>query len=397
MFTDRNLTMNKSCVPLRFLLGAALLFHAHGAVLAGENPHCPPACHLPPGKEVAVNLEWRPSVEQAKVGETVEIGLYAVATTAQPPPVVAGIQFIIVWDPALLSLRDFNNFSPYEWLTSGFPNDSALDDLNHGALQDPAGTPDNDGDAIYEALADFPKPIGDGPAVIPVEGLLITTLRFDVLAKTPGTLITIPESRGQFSCTAVFIGSGKVAGCDIKQDLGSATVTTEEIPLAILGSDPPDGAVDARQSSTLDGSTLFGWDGITLHMNGAAAGVTAGDLQVTSSCTGAAPGIMSVSPKGNDVAVQFTGRIPPCFWTTVRHVPSNSTVRIGFLPGDVNADLVAGPLDILALIDHLNGLKNLPVWSTDIDRSGQTNPQDILREVDVLNGAGAFEPCQFCE
>jgi hypothetical protein len=72
-------------------------------------------------------------------------------------------------------------------------------------------------------------------------------------------------------------------------------------------------------------------------------------------------------------------------------------VRIGFLPGDVNADLVAGPLDILALIDHLNGLKNLPVWSTDIDRSGQTNPQDILREVDVLNGAGAFEPCQFCE
>ena len=51
------------------------------------------------------------------------------------------------------------------------------------------------------------------------------------------------------------------------------------------------------------------------------------------------------------------------------------------------------PLDILSLVDILNGIED-PVWgdySTDIDRSGSLTPLDILALIDVLNGAGQLD------
>jgi len=32
----------------------------------------------------------------------------------------------------------------------------------------------------------------------------------------------------------------------------------------------------------------------------------------------------------------------------------------------------------------------LPVWSTDLDRSGLATPADLPTAIDLLNGAGAF-------
>lgn len=67
--------------------------------------------------------------------------------------------------------------------------------------------------------------------------------------------------------------------------------------------------------------------------------------------------------------------------------------RIG--PGDVNGDGTTSPRGILALINSINGIKPRPLFSTDMDRNGELNPQDVLREIDLLNGAGAFEAWNF--
>ncbi len=48
------------------------------------------------------------------------------------------------------------------------------------------------------------------------------------------------------------------------------------------------------------------------------------------------------------------------------------------------------------MIHHLNGAITLPEWGTDADRSYETNPADILRVIDLLNGAGCFAECRWC-
>jgi len=63
-------------------------------------------------------------------------------------------------------------------------------------------------------------------------------------------------------------------------------------------------------------------------------------------------------------------------------------------PGNVDADNLAGPLDILRIIDYLNGAAEPPygLYSMDIDHSGESGPADILRTIDLMNGAGMFDP-----
>ena len=53
----------------------------------------------------------------------------------------------------------------------------------------------------------------------------------------------------------------------------------------------------------------------------------------------------------------------------------------------------AGALDIVRLIDFINDVGDpLPVWSSDTDRSDLVNPTDVLRTIDILNGAGCMDP-----
>lgn len=69
-----------------------------------------------------------------------------------------------------------------------------------------------------------------------------------------------------------------------------------------------------------------------------------------------------------------------------------TTGRFFAHPANVNGDGRANAGDVLALIDHLNGVKLLPWgrYSGDIDRSGAVSPADILALVDLLNGTNGF-------
>ena len=67
--------------------------------------------------------------------------------------------------------------------------------------------------------------------------------------------------------------------------------------------------------------------------------------------------------------------------------------RFTSLPADSNADGVSCSGDILRLIDCcLNEVCEPPfgIYSCDIDQSEVTNSADILRLIDLLNGAGQF-------
>ncbi len=171
-----------------------------------------------------VDLEWRPAVQTVVVGGTVEVGLYAVSVNALDQP-IQNIGAVLGWDHPLIKLLGnkicdggLNDGAPclsssdcspvgtscidvceagsdplcyacpagdppgapasYNWMSSGFPNDSGLDGLN-----DPfAGLPSNDGDCYYIAIKQI---VCNGsfapPAYAPPDGLLVTKFRFEVL------------------------------------------------------------------------------------------------------------------------------------------------------------------------------------------------------------------------
>lgn len=165
-----------------------------------------------------VDLEWRPPTQTVDVGETVEIGLYAVTNDGKDHSIVA-VLAILDWEPMFLGLVGNINNGPYEWQESGFFDDSKFDDLNKTWL---------DGDALYLALAQFERPWPDATP----EGFLITTMEFTALAETETTAIDVPLHAGQFSQSLIL--SGEIAGLDVLGSAGSAFVTIVPEPTTIL-------------------------------------------------------------------------------------------------------------------------------------------------------------------
>lgn len=162
---------------------------------------------------------------------------------------------------------------------------------------------------------------------------------------------------------------------------------------AIVDATPPTNAIDARQPHNLNGSNPTGWFFVRLTLSNSNQSVGKSQFEVSEQGgDGIAPGIAAVSVQGTQALILFSTPIKPGAWTTVTHIPSGTSTRVGYLPGDVNGDGTASPVDILALIDTINGVTPRPDYATDINRDGTTAPADILREIDLLNGADAFEP-----
>lgn len=161
----------------------------------------------------------------------------------------------------------------------------------------------------------------------------------------------------------------------------------------IVSSTPASLSIDARQPSDIAGQNMFGWTSVDLIFDGAVPLISPQEFYVTQQGGGGPPpGILStllLNP--NQVRVTFDRAITAGAWTRILHIPSGTSVRLGFLPGDVNGNGHTSPDDILALIDSLNGVTIRPSWATDMNRSGVAEPSDILRLIDLLNGAGEFE------
>ncbi|MGD2110843.1 MAG: hypothetical protein PVI86_15805 [Phycisphaerae bacterium] len=166
---------------------------------------------------------------------------------------------------------------------------------------------------------------------------------------------------------------------------------------------PPDGTIDARQPHTpssadqpqgIDTIELFAPEGADdslcwglCHTGGTDEGVTVTSVQ---------------SDGGGRFTVHLSGPIPTAAATDLVYHGCAGSRTVGTVtahPGNVNGDGEANPTDIETLIECcLNRQCEPPlspteaVYRCDINRSGAITPADLLREIDILNGADPYAP-----
>jgi hypothetical protein len=159
-----------------------------------------------------------------------------------------------------------------------------------------------------------------------------------------------------------------------------------------VDSDPPCGAIDARQPTDLNNcEQLFGWEHVALEFDLPADCIPCDSIEIVST-GGTAPGVKSCEPDGNTLHVAFDGPIPPGQWTRIIHNDMTpSATCLGFLPADVTGDQASGPLDIIRVIDCLNNVAQCAIYQCDINFSVECNAQDILGVINLLNGAGCYD------
>jgi hypothetical protein len=158
---------------------------------------------------------------------------------------------------------------------------------------------------------------------------------------------------------------------------------------------PPDGVVDARRPHSPNDR---------LALAGIQTFIATGPTNAPANCwtlcetrgTPTANDITEVveTPMGT-YTITLNRPITPGAVTTMTYTDLAGHATTGYFtshPANVNGDSIAGPLDILDLIDALNGIRALPwgEYGGDLDRSGLVAPADILEEIDLLNGAGAY-------
>ncbi len=167
-----------------------------------------------------------------------------------------------------------------------------------------------------------------------------------------------------------------------------------ELPSSLRASSPPANSIDARQPHLPNNARpRQGLDSIDLYLSRTDRNPSPRDLAVSEiGGDGIAPTIVSISnPLPSVFRVQLAQPVEAGTYTCFTHLPSQTQSCIGYLPGDVNGDGTSSPVDILALINSLNNIVPRSIYSTDLNRSGIAESSDILRLIDLLNGAGAFE------
>ncbi|MCB9916710.1 MAG: hypothetical protein H6828_16430 [Planctomycetes bacterium] len=155
------------------------------------------------------DLSLSPPAALASVGDVVEVRLVATAQNASPTAIGA-LDAVLVYDAAVLQLLGSDQTGAgYAWLAAGFFNDP--DGINTSIA---------DGDAIFTALAQITTPASAPPP----PGLVVTTLRFQALAPSAGSVVSFAPTMGSFASTKVL--DFFVPGQNITGDIGATAVIT---------------------------------------------------------------------------------------------------------------------------------------------------------------------------
>jgi hypothetical protein len=162
-----------------------------------------------PADEILINLEWRPASQTVYVGDSVDIGLYAVVD--HDTQLFRALDMVFTWEPEYLGFLGLQDTG--ELWSSGFPTSG-----DHGLNE---SDPPQDGDGYYRAFTHAGDPIE-----ITTAGYLLTTFQFTALAATPETLLDIPPSGGTPPPLETTVWGGPGANTDVTGTLGDAWVET---------------------------------------------------------------------------------------------------------------------------------------------------------------------------
>ncbi|MEK6677449.1 MAG: trypsin-like peptidase domain-containing protein [Planctomycetota bacterium] len=219
--------------------------------------------------------------------------------------------------------------------------------------------------------------------------------QWSIGSATAGTI----SNMGLFS--AAMVANDRTITISASYTEGSTTVTDshritiENVPssISILGSIPPDDAIDARQTSDLGGSNPQGWNTVDLDFSGDVAELTVNSFSISRQGGVLTPTLVSVVPlDGDSVRLTLVDPLEPGTWTKFNHLMSGTSVRLGFLPGDVNTDGTSNSNDTLHLLNALQGIGSpLDPWSFDANTDGVLSIFDLPRQLDLLNGADEFD------
>ncbi|MCH7885272.1 MAG: hypothetical protein IIC01_08485 [Planctomycetes bacterium] len=232
-----------------------------------------------------------------------------------------------------------------------------------------------------------PAPDGMGPAVL-VTGSLTAP-------ETPGSYI-LQSPRTSIFANVIKAGeTGDIFWATVAAGVAgvqSLTINVEQCSLA--SSSPPNCAIDARfPHEPNNAGAALGWSSVDFTFSCSVSNIPnldPSDFVVSVSPTGTPPTVNQVISDGfNTVTLELSSPIETGKYTCFAH--SQGTVCLGSLPGDVSASGVSDGLDIMDLIDFYNtGSPALTLWQCDIDRDGTCAPADLLGEIDLLLGTGAF-------
>lgn len=184
-------------------------------------------------------------------------------------------------------------------------------------------------------------------------------------------------------------------------DLESPCPTVPQSPCpdgAVAWLDPPDGVIDARQPHEVDDAAArLGINQLTVRAP-RNAGEDCWSLREAGN-PGEPNTIVGVDPNGDGTyTIRLDHPLRPGFVTSVTYMSASgccdSTGHFAHLPADTNADGMSDARDISMLVDCcLNQTCSPPFgdYTCDIDQSRQRGARDVIRLIDLLNGAGNFE------
>lgn len=154
-------------------------------------------------------------------------------------------------------------------------------------------------------------------------------------------------------------------------------------------SDPPHCAIDARRNHPANSNDPEGINSVKWTFDSSTVGMTPDNFTTTMVPAGAPTNsISSVQSMINDLQINLSSILVTNRWTCIEHDASSREHCYGALPGDVNQSSTVSTADVTALIGIIGQSQiSAPLRVCDMDRSSRCAPLDLLELINLLNGA----------